>query len=1025
MNYGLPKILTETITAGATSWKVCFYDEFSDLLRNQLSFPVEPLGTYLDQKIFGGIPFLVGFFAEEKIIRLATPNAARELFLLEEIQKDPQAKQTIEKDPEVKEKYELLKKHIQSFLSLNPKKFPSVLERITHEYGLPSVLENDKTDQQSIALARKMAEYHPGGWETISDMALRWTTEYPLLRIHLLKLIAALPSLDHDKSGKETKRITLETLRRLRSDARSGTGVLPFWLRIIFFGKTWFLKPFPAFASSFLIRTSVRFFARRFIAGESIEKAKRALANLRKTGRDVTLDQLGELVVCEEEADRYCAEVIKLIHGFSLHVSPGDKNSAGIWRANVSVKLSALTPEFKPHAPEHTYAQVAPRLKKILLEAQKHQVFINVDAEHYHYRDLSFHIVRTLFSETPELKQFPALGLVLQTYLRDAYPHFLEILEFAKERGIQLPLRLVKGAYWDAETIEAEAHNFNAPQFLNKEETDLHFRQLIVKILESHKHLQLCLASHNLQDHSFAESLRKMRFPQAPVIEHQCLHGTYETLSVGMAKLGWAVRNYIPVGGLLVGMAYLVRRIMENSSQVGVLSMMRSHQQTASISPPEIIHQEKKKKGELQHDTTTPLSSVFRNVTPVRLYLRKERETFQGTLQVFRNSLGKEYDIGAERHGAKKEIFTPSDPQQKVGSLSSATKEDALRAIQIAFKEAETGIWPKLPAILRSSILLKAATLLLIHRSELASLLICEGGKSPPEALGDVDEAIDFLNFYSRIAVDYHRQHRVVPRGVAGVIGPWNFPLAIPCGMAVAPLAAGNTVLLNPADRTPLITQRLTDLLYQAGVPQSAFQHLPGSGREIGSTLVESPSVSSIVFTGSKSVGMWIAHTAGKRACRPPQRKESSVPAKVITEMGGKNAIIVTNNAELDETISGVLYSAFGHAGQKCSAASRILVDQSILEKFTKRFQKACNDLRVGKAWDLAVSMNPLIAYEEKERLQKATVEASNEALQHGGKILVDRSQESLPGHCMGPVAIVLPAARATNSESFAMQELF
>src|SRR5690606_8626857 len=236
-------------------------------------------------------------------------------------------------------------------------------------------------------------------------------------------------------------------------------------------------------------------------------------------------------------------------------------------------------------------------------------------------------------------------GIVVQAYLRDGSSHLDDVIALARERKIRMPIRLVKGAYWDAETIEGEAHQFVPPQFLNKEESDIHFRQLCHKTLKNYDYLQLALASHNLQDHAFAESLRELRFPQAPIIEHQCLHMTYEALSNGLAKMGWPVRNYMPIGNLLVGMAYLVRRIMENSSQVGVLSIMKSHQKASGLLSPIEVHRNKRREGTIIFDSfVTQTKSDFAPVRPLKLYQASERKDFEGEILSLLSLIEKKQD---------------------------------------------------------------------------------------------------------------------------------------------------------------------------------------------------------------------------------------------------------------------------------------------------------------------------------------------------------------------------------------------
>ncbi|MCO4794896.1 MAG: aldehyde dehydrogenase family protein, partial [Bacteriovoracaceae bacterium] len=226
------------------------------------------------------------------------------------------------------------------------------------------------------------------------------------------------------------------------------------------------------------------------------------------------------------------------------------------------------------------------------------------------------------------------------------------------------------------------------------------------------------------------------------------------------------------------------------------------------------------------------------------------------------------------------------------------------------------------------------------------------------------------------------------------------------------------------AEQTPLIAQKLVDILYAAGVPENVLIHLPGMGEVVGQSLVENNDVSQIIFTGSKQVGMMIAHHAGRKVVNN-KKINQTYPCKVITEMGGKNAIIVTANAELDETVAGILYSSFAHAGQKCSAASRIIVDNSVKEKLIVRLKEALRDIEVGQAWNMSTTINPLISKEDQERIRRQVTEAHTEVENYGGKVIIDRSTENLPGFCIGPVLIELPKSRALNEDSFAVRELF
>jgi RHH-type proline utilization regulon transcriptional repressor/proline dehydrogenase/delta 1-pyrroline-5-carboxylate dehydrogenase len=1025
-------------------WNLYFYPEFEKtfingkgeldeaILKELTPYMDEGFNSFRIQLILKSLPFLTGIFPKDKEIRFYTPKLSQELFIVH----------NLEINQENDGKYEEVRIHTQKLATLSSSDFPSQIELNTKKYNLPDFLNDPKFDQleeENNRLVDRLLtyvnKYEPTAFEKVSDFGLSLSADYALIRVHLLKFLAILPSLDFDKSGVEVKRILLESFRRLLEDDKRAKaeekegqeGPLPTSLIICLWPIYFLAKFMPAKLLALSVRSSVKFMARRFIAGETIEKAAKSLKGLLRSGRDVTLDQLGELVVSEKEADHYQNEVIKLIRGFSLYVKKGARNSAGINKAHISIKVSALCSDFKPYAFDYTYNLVAPRLKKILLEAQEKDVFINIDAEHYHYRDVVFEVYKKVLLDTPELKDFKSTGIVLQSYLRDSYEHFLDIYALAKERNIIMPIRLVKGAYWDAETIEAEAQGLEAPEFLNKEETDIMCRQLMVKILEAGEHLQMCIGSHNFSDHCFVEVLREKYYPKAPVIEHQCLHMTYEALSTALSKMGYPTRNYVPVGSLIVGMAYLVRRIMENSSQVGVLTIMRSHKNLKGMSSPQAVHRAKKEKKEIEKDPTRiELNRRYFNVPVARLYLEKERCWMEKDLKDFaENFLAKDYPNKLNLNGEVHAIYSNSNPEIKVGEIKYANKEDANLATAQAKKAFDDGPWANGPWLNRSLALLKAARILLARRNMISSLIVYEGGKSIPEAHADVDEAIDFLTFYAREEAKMQRRNdRLSARGVVSVISPWNFPLAIPCGMVSSALVAGNSVILKSARPTPLIAQLLIDVLHEAGVPSDVLVHLPGKGSEVGEVLVSNPEIAGIVFTGSKEVGMHMAHRAGKRILDNIAVKHP-VPAKIITEMGGKNAIIVTANAELDETVAGILYSSFGHSGQKCSAASRILVDHRVKDKLIARLKQACIDIKVGKAFDFSSTMNPIINASEKERLIKDAEMATVEANRFNGRVHLDRSKEDLPGQCIGPVLIELPSSRVLNQESYAYKELF
>jgi RHH-type proline utilization regulon transcriptional repressor/proline dehydrogenase/delta 1-pyrroline-5-carboxylate dehydrogenase len=971
----------------------------------------------------GSMQFLVGVFPDSKEVKVASKQLSYELFLLSFDEENTD------------ENYIAIRKYAQEIAAIPIENTPTPIEVISSSQDLPlfneEIFENIhlKSDKLADELIVEVNKYKQSFFEKITDFGLDLTANYMLIRIHLLKFLAILPNLDHDRSGYEVKRIFVETLKRLIDDSTIAQqknlkgqkkALPPVYISLCRACK-WLVNYCPAGALAFVIRYCVAMMAQRFIAGESIDKAKSSLQSLLGSDRDATIDQLGELVVSNKEADEYESKVIEIIDGLDKYIAKGSKNSAGINRAHVSIKVSALCNDFKPQDFEYTYKQVSNRLTNILIAGKAKDVFVNIDAEHYHFRDIIFKVYAKVLLETAELSDYAQTGIVVQAYLRDGINHFNDVVELARKRNVRMPIRLVKGAYWDAETIESEAHNFNAPQFLNKDETDIHFRQIIFKTLEHGEHIQLAVGSHNIQDHCFAETLRTDMFPTAPVIEHQCLHMTYEALSIGLAHMNWPTRNYIPVGNLLVGMAYLVRRIMENSSQVGVLTIMRSHKKALDNKTPTQKLSVKKEQLKLKFDKAlTSTSNDFKNIYPLRSYLSEHFSRLESEVTKLRTKLTNDELIHNE---GSINIVCSSEPELLLGRVKYDTAKEVNQKIEQVFKGYSKSKWKDNTSIDRFAILHKVTDLLLMNREELSALIMFEAGKTLDEATADVDEAVDFIEFYIREQIKIIKSGNYESKGVVGVIAPWNFPLAIPCGMTVASLVAGNSVILKPAEQTPLIGLRFVELCHQAGVPEDVLQISLGEA-EVGKSIVSHELVTGVVFTGSKEVGTSIYKEISSKITSK-KYEYKPIPKFAITEMGGKNAIIVTNNSELDETVSGIVYSAFAHAGQKCSAASRIIIDENLKDAFIARFANAVKDIKVGRSDDYSTIINPLITKDDQERVRSMAKAAREEVVRLGGRIIVDDSTVDYPGFCVGPSVFEISAKVVLSKDTMASKEVF
>ena len=437
---------------------------------------------------------------------------------------------------------------------------------------------------------------------------------------------------------------------------------------------------------------------------------------------------------------------------------------------------------------------------------------------------------------------------------------------------------------------------------------------------------------------------------------------------------------------------------------------LSSHQDSGSISPVVSHETSPDKLGEFQNEPHTDFSQ------PVA------RQLMQDAIREVRKRLGQvlpeERSILVHPSGAELVTRNPDAPEQIVGRTCAYSPSDVASLIQTSVTQFRE--WRVTSVASRVAVLRQAAVLMRRRRYELAAWEVFEQGKPWREADADVAEAIDFLNFYAgemlRIGAPQRLghapgelNHRLVgPRGVTAVIAPWNFPLAIPAGMVSAALVTGNTVLFKPSERALVIGRLLVELLVEAGLPRGVLQLVPG-GPEIGKALVIAPEVATIAFTGSKDAGLWILHQAGS-----PASGQRSVK-RVIAEMGGKNAIIVDDTADVDEAVTGVVTSFTGYSGQKCSACSRVIVHAAVYETFVRRLVDAVMSLRIGSPQDPGTQVGPLIDERAQERVREYVRIGKRE-----GRILVERKIKQ-PGYFVGPIAF----GDIESSHRLAQEEIF
>lgn len=832
-----------------------------------------------------------------------------------------------------------VKDHVLRILELTRTELPtSILKATDRNSEFPDLFKDSYWVEalgdayySSEEFSHKINNYNLSLFEKFSNYQLSLIAKYDSLRIHLLKFVSLLPSLNFDSAHLVIVKNLKESLQNCIQDDE-----LPNYIKFAFRALNYTLSVVPTKLSSCLIKFFIRKMATRFVIDET--NSEKYLMNIFQTNRSVTLDRLGELVLSENEADKYCEDVIRVIENLSSKIPSGSKNGCGILNSHVSIKVSALCSNFKPEAFDYTYEKVSQRLKRIIDKAIKTQTFINIDAEHYEYRDCVFAILKRILEDYPKWED---IGIVVQCYLKDSYKHLVDIRNFAKQRKITMPIRFVKGAYWDSETITAKATGHKSFQFLNKEETDICFRQCIGFAYDNYRDIQICVGSHNFIDHIFVENMWKFARTHAPRPEHQCLHKTHEALSRTMVNEGWVVREYLPVGDLLDGMAYLVRRIMENSSQKGVLNIMRSDEMNKLKEISTDRHLSKLLKEEIIFDDTLNFSDNFRNAPPIRMYLENESNEVKKSIS--------EYAIQSVKQSTNLNLDELTE-SQKLWSSSCHGK--------------------------RSAILFIVAYKLLIRRIEFAIYIAKETNKSITESLHDVDEAIDFLNFYAKTAMDVELNGR----GAMLVISPWNFPLAIPCGMCCASLVAGNVTYLKSSSKSHFVASKFVELMHECGIPTSALIHVVG-GYELTDNLLNDDRITGCVFTGSVEVGSNLIKTISNKICKTEQ---GIYQKKIIAETGGKNSIVITETADMDDAVKGVIQSAFKHAGQKCSACSRIFIHKNIKNKFVTRLIDATDSLVVGDALDFKTDINPVIDEQEANRIKEVQLTLSNIPSQDG-----------------------------------------
>jgi RHH-type proline utilization regulon transcriptional repressor/proline dehydrogenase/delta 1-pyrroline-5-carboxylate dehydrogenase len=701
---------------------------------------------------------------------------------------------------------------------------------------------------------------------------------------------------------------------------------------------------------------AMRMMGEQFVSGQTIEEA---LAHARKweaKGFRYSYDMLGEAALTAADVERYFADYQSAIHAIGHRAA----RKGVIEGPGISVKLSALHARYGRAQRARVMAELGPRLLALAHLAHRYDIGLNIDAEEADRLDLSLDLLETLCFD-PVLAGWNGIGFVLQAYQKRA-PFVLDyLIDLAKRSNHRLMVRLVKGAYWDAEIKRAQLDGLDGfPVYSRKIYTDVSYLACAAKLLAEPKWIFPQFATHNAQTLATIYHLAGDKLAPGQY-EFQCLHGMGEALYeevVGSSKLGRPCRVYAPVGTHETLLPYLVRRLLENGANTSFVNRIADPAVpvAALTADPVAAAKEVREVGLPHPKIHLPAELPGKDRVNSRGFDLADESQLQMLSQALGIAAGESYRAvpilavsGA--YGPERGVANPADGDDVVGACVDATP--ALAAA--AAKEAVP--WKAKPAD-RARILKTASELFEANYGMLLSLLVREAGKSLPNAVGELREAVDFLRYYAAQIEDG------TPLGTVVCISPWNFPLAIFTGQVAAALAAGNAVLAKPAEETPLIAAEAVKLLHAAGVHPATLQLVTGAG-DIGAALVADPNVAGVMFTGSTEVAKAIQRSVAERL-RPDGQ-----PVVLVAETGGQNAMVVDSSAHVEQVVGDIVASAFDSAGQRCSALRLLCLQEEVADLVLERLRGAMQELTIGRPDNLACDVGPVISVPARAMIEE------------------------------------------------------
>ncbi|ABO22487.1 bifunctional proline dehydrogenase/L-glutamate gamma-semialdehyde dehydrogenase PutA [Shewanella loihica] len=763
---------------------------------------------------------------------------------------------------------------------------------------------------------------------------------------------------------------------------------------------------------------AMKIMGKQFVLGRTVQEALKNSTDKRKLGYTHSYDMLGEAALTMKDAQKYYQDYSNAIA--ALGAQQYDESEAP--RPTISIKLSALHPRYEVANEDRTMTELYDTLIKLVSQARSLNVGVSIDAEEVDRLELSLKLFQKLYN-SDAAKGWGLLGLVVQAYSKRALPVLCWITRLAKDQGDEIPVRLVKGAYWDSELKWAQvAGEGGYPLFTRKAGTDVSYlacaRYLLSDATRGAIYPQF--ASHNAQTVAAITDMAGDR-----LYEFQRLHGMgeelYDTL---LAESGVStVRIYAPVGAHKDLLPYLVRRLLENGANTSFVHKLvdpKTPIESLVVHPLTTLQSYKT----LANNKIVQPIDIFgaerKNSKGINMNIISESEPFFAALDKFKDQQWSAGPIvnGETLSGETIEVKSPYDTTQIVGKVAFANNqaiEQALASAHNAF-----GSWCSTPVEVRANALQKLADLLEENREELIALCTREAGKSIQDGIDEVREAVDFCRYYAVQAKKMMGKPELLPgptgelnelflqgRGVFVCISPWNFPLAIFLGQVTAALAAGNTVVAKPAEQTSIVGYRAVQLAHEAGIPKEALQFLPGTGATVGATITADERIGGVCFTGSTVTAKRINLTLA-------QRDGAIIP--LIAETGGQNAMVVDSTSQPEQVVNDVVSSSFTSAGQRCSALRVLYLQEDIADRVIDVMKGAMDELTIGNPGSVKTDVGPVI-----DATAKANLNAHIDHIKQVGRLI---NQLELPagtenGHFVAPTAVEIDSIKVLEKEHF------